>query len=298
MMHGCVVIDKPAGMTSHDVIAKCRKLLHIKKIGHTGTLDPDATGVLVVCIGQATKMIPYLEEADKGYEATIVFGSSTTTLDAAGEVTKTKQIDSLFAVDDALAQLTLVEELLPPQVSAVKVAGKKLYEYARKGQVVTVPARPMKVLELRVLEPLRLQDSQAVMKLYLKVTKGSYIRSMVQYLSDVLDIPAHLGSLRRTHSGNFDLSQAIALSEVTPEIAVIPIEQALGFPLVPLTPELAKEVSFGKPIPNDQQLTGYVTLMTTKAQAIYHAEGDWLIPDRIFVYENPSHPTKHDHSSD
>jgi tRNA pseudouridine55 synthase len=151
----------------------------------------------------------------------------------------------------------------------------------------------MKVLELSVIEPLRLLDSQAVLKVYLKVSKGSYIRSMVQYLSDVLDIPAHLGSLVRTHSGRFDLSQAIALSEVTPEMDVIPIEQALGFPVVHLTPELAKEVSFGKPIPNEQQLSGHVTLMTTLAQAIYHAEGDWLIPDRIFVYEDSSHSTTH-----
>ncbi len=298
MIHGCLVLDKPAGMTSHDVIVRCRQLLHIKKIGHTGTLDPDATGVLVVCIGQATKMIPYLEEADKGYEVTIVFGSSTTTLDASGEVTETKHIDSLFSVDEALAQLKSIDALVPPQVSAVKVAGKKLYEYARKGQVVDVPARPMKVLELRVIEPLRLEAGQAVMKLYLKVTKGSYIRSMVQHLGDILNIPAHLSLLRRTHSGTFDLTQAIALSEVTPDVSIIPIEQALGFPIIKLTPELAVDVSVGKQIPNEQQLSGYVTLMTTQALAIYHAEGDWLIPDRIFVYEDSSHPTKHNHSND
>jgi tRNA pseudouridine55 synthase len=162
MKHGCLVIDKPPGMTSHDVVARCRKQLGIKKIGHTGTLDPDATGVLVVCVGQATKIIPYLEEADKGYVATVVFGTSTTTLDAAGEVTKRVPIASLFPVDPALAKLTTIDALKPPQVSAIKVAGKKLYEHARKGNVIDVPARPMKVLELEVLTPLQLHDDQAI----------------------------------------------------------------------------------------------------------------------------------------
>lgn len=286
MTHGCMVIDKPAGMTSHDVVARCRKLLGIKKIGHTGTLDPDATGVLVVCIGQATKIIPYLEEADKGYLTTVVFGSATTTLDASGEVTEQVTIDELFSVDDALAQLKTVEALKPPQVSAIKVDGKKLYEYARKGQVVDVPARPMRVLELDIIEPLRVAKGQATMTLYLRVSKGSYIRSMVAYLGELVGLPAHLGSLRRTHSGLFTLKQSVSLETCSDKRAIIPIEEALGFPIVPLDHLSLKAVRLGQPIPNSNQNQGFVTVVTDIPEAIYRAEGDWLVPERVFVYED------------
>jgi tRNA pseudouridine55 synthase len=289
MKHGCLVIDKPPGMTSHDVVARCRKQLGIKKIGHTGTLDPDATGVLVVCVGQATKIIPYLEEADKGYVATVVFGTSTTTLDAAGEVTKRVPIASLFPVDPALAKLTTIDALKPPQVSAIKVAGKKLYEHARKGNVIDVPARPMKVLELEVLTPLQLHDDQAMMTLYLRVSKGSYIRSMVEYLGEQVGLPAHLGSLRRTHSGIFTIEQSIPLADVTSTSPLLPIEQALGFPQVELDEPMYNDVRLGKPILNEHHHTGYVTLMKHRPQAIYLAEGDWLVPARVFVYEDSSH---------
>ncbi len=289
MKHGVVVIDKPAGMTSHDVVNHCRKVLGIKKIGHTGTLDPDATGVLVLCIGQATKIIPFLEEADKGYEAQIAFGTSTTTLDAQGEIVDQVHVDSLFSLDEALAALKAVTQLKPPQVSAVKVAGKKLYEYARKGIHVDVEARPMQVHQVEVINPMILKDGHAVVELALRVSKGSYIRSMVEYLGEVVGLPAHLARLRRTHSGVFQLRDAVSLELFDADTPLLSMEAALGFAQVHVDAATHTDITNGKSIPNTQGHSGYVTIMHQHACAIYQAQGDWLHPARVFYYEDSSH---------
>jgi tRNA pseudouridine55 synthase len=286
MKHGIVVIDKPAGMTSHDVVNRCRKILGIKKIGHTGTLDPDATGVLVLCIGQATKIIPFLEEADKGYDARIAFGTSTTTLDAQGEVVERVVVDALFSLDKALAALKDISELKPPQVSAVKVAGKKLYEYARLGVHVDVAARPMRVLEVQLTSAMTLVDDHAVVDLSLTVSKGSYIRSMVEFLGDVVGLPAHLARLRRTHSGLFQLGDAVSLESLTNDTPLLSIEHALGFPQVHVDAATHQDVKNGKSILNAQGHKGFVTIMHQHACAIYQAQGDWLHPARVFYYED------------
>ncbi len=289
MRHGVVVVDKPAGLTSHDVIARLRRVMGIPKMGHTGTLDPDATGVLVVCVGQATKIIPYLEEADKGYEAVVAFGSATSTLDAAGEVLQKEVVTEGFEFDDALTALAAVTELHPPQVSAIKVAGKKLYEYARKGQVVDVPMRPMRAYEVRPMGAMTLADEHAYLPLYLRVSRGSYVRSMVAFLGDRVGVPAHLSSLRRTHSGVFSLAHAVPLDQVTPLTPLLSIEKALGFPVLDATPEIAQLVHHGKPIANPRFTEKYVTIMKDVALAIYENQGEWLMPSRGFVYDNSRH---------
>lgn len=288
MKHGIVVVDKPAGMTSHDVVARCRKVFGIKKIGHTGTLDPDATGVLVMCIGQATKIIPFLEEADKGYNARIAFGTSTTTLDAQGDVVNRVVVDALFPLEPALAALRTITALKPPQVSAVKVAGKKLYEYARKGVHVEVAARPMSVHEATITSDMILQEDHAVVEVYLNVSKGSYIRSMVEFLGDAVGLPAHLAQLRRTHSGLFQLRDAVELSALTSETPLLSIEDALGFVQVHVDETVHQDIKNGKSIRNAQGHTGYVTIMHQHACAIYQAQGDWLHPARVFYYEDSS----------
>jgi tRNA pseudouridine55 synthase len=289
MRHGIVVIDKPAGLTSHDVVHRCRQVFGMKKIGHTGTLDPDATGVLVVCLGQATKIIPYLEEADKGYEALIAFGTSTTTLDAQGEVVERQVVREVFSLDAALAALTAITELKPPQVSAVKVAGKKLYEYARRGVHVDVQARPMRVHQATLTAPMVLQQDHALVQMYLAVSKGSYIRSMVEFLGDFVGVPSHLARLRRTHSGIFDLTHAVALDQLTADTPLLSIEDALGFAHVHVNAATHQAVRNGKSIPNAAGHTGHVTLLHERAIAIYEAQGDWLIPARVFYYEDPTH---------
>lgn len=288
MKHGIVVIDKPAGMTSHDVVARCRQVFGIKKIGHTGTLDPDATGVLVLCLGQATKIIPFLEEANKGYHARLAFGTSTTTLDAQGDVVKRVIVDALFSLEPAVAALRTITELKPPQVSAVKVAGKKLYEYARKGVHVEVAARPMTVYEATITSAMELQDGHAVVDVYLNVSKGSYIRSMVEFLGEFVGLPAHLAQLRRTHSGLFQLRDAIDLTALTSDTPLLSIEDALGFDQVHVDAATHQDITNGKPVRNLHGHTGYVTIMHQHACAIYQAQGDWLHPARVFYYEDSS----------
>ena len=289
MKHGVIVIDKPAGMTSHDVVNRCRSMLGIRRIGHTGTLDPDATGVLVICVGQATKIIPFLEEADKGYDARVAFGTSTTTLDAQGEVTNRVPVTQMFSLEEALASLRAITELKPPQVSAIKVAGVKLYEYARKGIHVDVPARAMRVHEARIISPMDLVDDHAVVDLYLKVSKGSYIRSMVEFLGEAVGLPAHLAKLRRTHSGLFGLDVAVPLAEFSAQTPLQSIEDALGFVQVHVDAATYQAARSGNRLPNREGYTGYVTIMHQHPVAIYQAQGDWLIPARVLYYEDSSH---------
>ena len=284
-MNGVIIVDKPAGMTSHDVVNKARKIFNQKKIGHTGTLDPDATGVLVLCFGQATKIIPYLEEADKGYQATISFGRATTTLDAAGETTAQVAVTKVPKLNQALLSLTTITALKPPQVSAVKVDGKKLYEYARRGIEVEVETRPMRVLKVQAGE-LVYQDQEALITLDFVVSKGTYIRSLVQYLSDYVGLPAHLATLRRTHSGRFLLQDAVRLEDLSIDTPMMRIEEALPYPVKEVDEATALAIHRGKPLLNTYGITGSVVFTRKRALAIYETKGEMVVPSRVFVYED------------
>ena len=284
-MNGVIIVDKPAGMTSHDVVNKARKIFNQKKIGHTGTLDPDATGVLVLCFGQATKIIPYLEEADKGYQALVSFGRATTTLDAAGETTAYQPVSTVPKLSQAILRLTTITKLKPPQVSAIKVDGKKLYEYARRGIEVDVDERPMRVLKVTAGE-LTIADQQATIELDLVVSKGTYIRSLVQYLSDEVGIPAHLARLRRSHSGRFQLKDAVALDRLSSDTPMMSIEEALPYPVKEVDEETALAIFRGKPLLNTYGVTGSVVFRRHRALAIYETKGEMVIPSRVFVYED------------
>lgn len=284
-MNGVIIIDKPAGMTSHDVVNKARSIFKQKKIGHTGTLDPDATGVLVLCFGQATKIIPYLEEADKGYQAVVSFGRSTTTLDAAGETTALQVVTAVPKLEQAILRLTTITKLKPPQVSAIKVEGKKLYEYARRGIEVDVEERPMRVLKVSAGE-LVIENQQASIPLDLVVSKGTYIRSLVQYLSDHVGIPAHLASLRRTHSGRFHIKDAVPLKDLTTTTPMLAIEDALPYPVKEVDEATALAIFRGKPLVNTFGVTGSVVFRRERALAIYETKGEMVIPSRVFVYED------------
>lgn len=284
-MNGVIIIDKPAGMTSHDVVNKARSIFQQKKIGHTGTLDPDATGVLVLCFGQATKIIPYLEEADKGYQAVISFGRSTTTLDAAGETTAQQVVTAVPKLDQAILRLTTITKLKPPQVSAIKVEGKKLYEYARRGIEVEVDERPMQVLKVNA-DNLVVENNQASIRLDLVVTKGTYVRSLVQYVSDQVGIPAHLARLRRTHSGRFHIKDAVPLQELTKDTPMMSIEDALPYPVKEVDEATALAIFRGKPLNNTFGVTGSVVFRRDRALAIYETKGEMVLPSRVFVYED------------
>lgn len=225
-VHGVAIVDKDGGWTSHDVVAKARGILGTRKVGHSGTLDPDATGVLVLGVGRATKLLRFLQLLPKSYECEIVFGVETSTLDAAGEVTATYEMTlDPAAVSAATAPLTGDIEQVPPMVSAVKIDGKRLHELARQGIEVDRPARPVTVYRYDV-EP---TDDPLVYRAVVECSSGTYVRVLAADLGHALGGGAHLRNLRRTSVGAFTLADATSLEDVT----VIPMVEAVrGFPVV------------------------------------------------------------------
>lgn len=205
-MFGFINVNKPSGMTSHDVVSFLRRNLKIKKIGHTGTLDPMANGVLPIAVGDATRLIQYLSD-DKEYVATVKFGVSTDTYDKEGEIVSTSdKIVEQAELDDALNQFRGEILQKPPIYSALKKNGKKLYEYAREGKEVEIEARKVTIEKLDLLS---LENNVA--KLRVKCSKGTYIRSIAHDLGEVLGCGAHLIGLTRTIAGDFKIENSIEL---------------------------------------------------------------------------------------
>jgi tRNA pseudouridine55 synthase len=206
MTSGFLVVDKPAGITSHDVVGVVRAVTGIKRIGHTGTLDPFATGVLALAIGTSTRLIQYLDESAKVYDATLQLGAATDTGDPTGEVVAEAPVPELdrALVERALAGLIGSHMQRPPAYSAVKVAGRPLYDYARRGEVVEAPARPIHIdaLELVSLEPGRL-------RVVMRCSRGTYARVVAEELAAALGTVGHLVELRRLRSGPFYLEGAL-----------------------------------------------------------------------------------------
>jgi tRNA pseudouridine55 synthase len=206
-LSGVAVVDKPRGVTSHTVVAQARRLFGRKDIGHAGTLDPMATGVLLLLVGQATKLSGYLTADSKRYAADVYFGRATNTLDAEGQTTAEAPLTagqlSLDAVTHALSQEQARTEQTPPAVSAIKVDGERSYALARKGNAPELPARPVQVLGLSLVEL-----APPILRVELFVSKGYYVRSLARDLGERLGAPAHLSALRRLSSGPFTLAQA------------------------------------------------------------------------------------------
>jgi len=214
-LSGVAVVDKPRGLTSHTVVAQARRLFGRKDIGHAGTLDPMATGVLLVLVGQATKLSGYLTADSKRYAAEITFGRATDTLDAEGQTTEEAPVTaeqlSLERVTSALGAELARSEQVPPAVSAIKVNGERAYALARKGNAPELPPRRVQVMELRVIELL-----PPVLRCELFVSKGYYVRSLARDLGQHLGAPAHLSGLRRLASGPFTLEHATAWPALQP----------------------------------------------------------------------------------
>ena len=208
-MFGFINVNKPSGKTSHDVVSFLRRNLKIKKIGHTGTLDPMANGVLPIAVGDATRLIQYLSD-DKEYVATVKFGVSTDTYDKEGEIVSTSdKIVEQAELDEALNQFRGEILQKPPIYSALKKNGKKLYEYAREGKEVEIEARKVTIEKLDLLS---LENNVA--KLRVKCSKGTYIRSIAHDLGEVLGCGAHLIGLTRTIAGDFKIENSIELSTI------------------------------------------------------------------------------------
>jgi len=221
--HGLVVVDKPGAWTSHDVVAKLRKVYRQRRVGHAGTLDPDATGVLLVGLGRSTRLLRFLQEAGKAYRGPIVFGVSTTTLDAAGEVVDRHPmpVDRADVEDAARAFVGEIEQL-PPMVSAVKIEGRRLHELARLGEEVERAPRRVRIerLEVEAFEPGPYPTATVVVE----CSSGTYIRSLAADLGIRLGGVAHLAMLRRLRVGSFTLEEARTLDEIEadPDAAALP----------------------------------------------------------------------------
>jgi tRNA pseudouridine55 synthase len=211
---GVLVCDKPAQITSHDVVARVRRLAGQRRVGHGGTLDPPATGVLVLALGRATRLLPFLPTEPKRYRATIAFGAETDTLDAAGTVTATadaSRVDEV-AVAAALARFVGPQEQVPPMVSAIKVAGERLYAKARRGEQVERTPRPIVIHALELLELIPGERPLATVEVV--CSGGTYVRSLAADLGRALGTLAHLASLRRTAVGSFAEADAHTLENL------------------------------------------------------------------------------------
>lgn len=212
---GLAVIDKPADWTSHDVVAKLRGVLGTRKVGHAGTLDPDATGVLLVGVGRATRLMRFMTALRKHYVGEIVLGTETTTLDSSGEVTATYDMSgvTLDAAKVAARQLTGDIAQIPPMVSAVKVDGKRLHELARQGIEVEREARPVTVFRFELAE---IPGEVGVLRAEVACSSGTYIRTLAADLGHLLGGGAHLRNLRRTAIGSFTLDEATTIEAAAP----------------------------------------------------------------------------------
>jgi tRNA pseudouridine55 synthase len=208
---GLAVVDKPAGWTSHDVVAKARGILGTRKVGHSGTLDPDATGVLLLGVGAATRLLRYLNDLPKTYTGEVVFGTATSTLDASGDVTATWDMDvTPEAVDAALPRFVGDIEQVPPMVSAVQVGGKRLHELAREGIEVERAPRPVHVHAFTA----RPTDDPLVYRVEVTCSSGTYVRTLAADLGHALGGGAHLRALRRTAIGPYTVEVARPLEQV------------------------------------------------------------------------------------
>ncbi len=242
---GLLVVDKPAGWTSHDVVGRCRRLAGTRKVGHAGTLDPMATGVLVLGVGRATRLLGHLALTDKAYDATVRLGATTVTDDAEGEVVTSRDASAVTdeAVRSGLQALTGASSQVPSAVSAVKVDGVRSYARVRAGEQVELAARSVVVSRFDLLA--RRGDELDVA---VECTSGTYVRALARDLGAALGVGAHLTALRRTRVGPFGLSQARTLQQHADELALVPLDAAVAasFQRRDLDADEAVALSYGK----------------------------------------------------
>jgi tRNA pseudouridine55 synthase len=242
---GLLIVDKPGGWTSHDVVAKLRGVAGTRRVGHAGTLDPMATGVLVVGVGRATRLLGHLSTADKDYDATIRLGATTTTDDADGEIVDERDADGVRddAIAAAMQRLTGDIAQVPSSVSAIKVDGVRAYARARQGQAVELTARPVRVDRFELVR----RDGR---DLDVRVTcsTGTYVRALARDLGAALGVGAHLTRLRRTRVGSFDITAAATIPDLERELVITPLPEAVGaaFPRVEVSDEDARRIAHGQ----------------------------------------------------
>jgi len=273
-LDGFLVVDKPAGMTSHDVVARIRRMLDQPKTGHAGTLDPDATGVLIVGLGRATRLMRFAVGLSKSYTCAIVLGTSTSTLDAAGEITGTFEMSqvTLEEARTAASKLTGVISQIPPMVSAIKVGGRRLHELAREGVEVERSAREVEVSRF----DLDFGEHPGVLRASIDCSSGTYVRSLAADLGSLLGGGAHLRELRRTSVGHWRVEDALQLNDLTAVDVLPPVGLVGHLRQCEVGPELSAAIAVGKVL--DRRALGV------------HEDGPWAVCDAsgslVAVYES------------
>jgi tRNA pseudouridine55 synthase len=267
-----VIVDKPSGWTSHDVVGRVRRLAETRKVGHAGTLDPMATGVLVIGVGRATRLLGHLQLADKEYVATVRLGQSTITDDAEGDVvisTPAGHLDA-EAITAAMAPLTGSIEQVPSSVSAIKVEGQRSYARVRAGEDVDLPARPVTV-EAFELGEVRPSDDVVDADVRVVCSSGTYVRALARDLGEALGVGGHLTMLRRTRVGSFDLASAHTLDELEADFVVTDLNRAArsSFPTLDLDDAQAGDVRFGRPLAG-------LALGSDRPVALFDPDGHFL----------------------
>jgi tRNA pseudouridine55 synthase len=283
---GLVVVDKPSGITSHDVVARVRRLAGTRKVGHAGTLDPMATGVLVVGVERATRLLGHLMLTDKAYDASIRLGVATTTDDAEGDVVST---GSTSGIEEDLVRQVLAEfvgDLLqvPTAVSAIKIEGKRAYQRARAGEAVELEPRPVTVHEL-VVHDVRRDGDQLDVDVSLRCSSGTYVRAIARDAGARLGVGGHLTALRRTAVGPYALDAARTLDQLADSFELLPIADAAraAFPALDLDDDGARDVRVGRPLA--LALDGLTAVFAPDGEflALYEPRGAQARPVAVFV---------------
>jgi tRNA pseudouridine55 synthase len=282
---GLVVVDKPGGMTSHDVVSRVRRLAGTRKVGHAGTLDPMATGVLVLGVNRATRLLGHLMLTEKRYDATIRLGVATTTDDAEGEVVSTSSTAALDEATVRSAAAEFVGDLMqvPTAVSAIKVDGKRAYQRVREGEDVELAARPVTVHELAVTE---VRDADGIeLDVSVRCTSGTYVRAIARDLGARLGVGGHLTALRRTAVGPYDLAAAHTLGALADELVLMPIADAAraAFTCVDLDEAQTTDVRYGRAL--DLDLAGLTALFGPAGEflALYEPRDGVAKATAVFV---------------
>ncbi len=247
MPSGVVLIDKPTGITSHDVVAQLRKKLSEKKIGHAGTLDPFASGLLVMGIGSGTKLLHHLFGLDKQYLATIRLGQATTTDDLEGDVVSEASAKSVSIeqIKEEIKNLTGSIQQVPSSVSAIKIQGKRAYDLARAGEEVVIPARSVEVYHFQPTSELRMVGDFVEFDVTVDCSSGTYIRALARDLGTALGVGGHLRALRRTRIGEFSIADATSIESVGNFKPLLDVARKL-FPVVELSSSQAQDIVHGK----------------------------------------------------
>ena len=290
-MDGILPLWKEKGMTSFDCVFKVRRLLQTKKVGHSGTLDPEVDGVLPICVGKATKVVEYLLESNKVYQGEICLGIATETEDAHGEIVKQEAIMTPFTTEEIDAMMeTFIGEItqIPPMYSAVKVNGKRLYEYARKGEVVERPERKVNIYEFKRTSTPKYDEVTKTQKWTFEVScsKGTYVRTLAVDLGEKLGVPSHMSQLTRIKSGPFISEQCVTLSQLEAlveqqqaESILRPLEEVFRtYPRVDISEEFMTKVKNG-------------AILTTKELPQVIEPSTFYIEDELIALYGP-HPEK------